>query len=214
MMHALHRGALPLSASLLTLLIPVSAAAHHFMDEAVPRSAAEALLSGAGHPVVGADHLLFLALVGFLIAGMRTGERVLAVSSFIGTTLLGAVLQPSGLELGPGERLVASTLVVGGVLVFRRTRPSIGPLAILLVPAGLFHGHAFGALLVEAPLDYLLPYDLGLAVAQAVVVWMSAWALLRLRSTGLRTIAVERVFAVSALLLGLAGIVTGTTPGF
>ena len=74
MMHALHRGALPLSASLLTLLIPVSAAAHHFMDEAVPRSAAEALLSGAGHPVVGADHLLFLALVGFLIAGMWTGS--------------------------------------------------------------------------------------------------------------------------------------------
>jgi urease accessory protein len=214
MMHALHRGALPLSASLLTLLVPVSAGAHHFMDEAVPRTVAEALLSGLAHPVVGADHLLFLAIVGFLTAAMRTGERFLAVSFFIGATLLGAALRPSGVELGPGEKLVASTLVAGGALLLTRLRPSAGTLAMLLLPAGLFHGQAFGALLLGAPLDRMLAYGAGLAAAQATVVCASAFLLTRVQSKDSFPAPVERFVAAFALLVGLVGIVTGTTPGF
>ena len=43
------------------------ASAHHAMGGKTPTTFAEGMLSGLGHPVIGADHLAFLIAVGVTV---------------------------------------------------------------------------------------------------------------------------------------------------
>ena len=58
-----------------TLAIVQPAAAHHFMDGTTPATAAEGLLSGLAHPLIGLDHLLFLMAAATLLAAAIRNSR-------------------------------------------------------------------------------------------------------------------------------------------
>ena len=45
----------------------------------------DGLLSGIGHPILGFDHLFFVALVG--VAALYTGRRFAAPAAYIGAML-------------------------------------------------------------------------------------------------------------------------------
>ena len=80
-----------LVAASLTTLFPSLALAHHPLAGMPMETFSHGLLSGLGHPILGFDHLFFVALVG--IAAVYTAHRFWTPFAFIGAMLLGC-LQP------------------------------------------------------------------------------------------------------------------------
>src|SRR3990172_1570591 len=67
------------------------------MDYAMPATALEGLLSGLGHPVIGVDHLLFIAGAGVLAARFKRGY--LLPLAFVAAYLAGLTLIQSAIAL-------------------------------------------------------------------------------------------------------------------
>lgn len=130
------------------ILAAAPAAAHHPLDGAPMTTFADGLLSGAGHPILGFDHLFFVALAG--IAGVLAGRRLGGPAAYVAAMLAGCALMYAGLGLPLTEAVIAlSLLVVGGALATGR---ALGPRLTLALFAGfgLFHGSAFGAAVAGA----------------------------------------------------------------
>lgn len=53
------------------MVLPGVVWAHHFMEDQLPQTFAQGLLSGLAHPVIGVDHLAFIVAAGFLLALVR-----------------------------------------------------------------------------------------------------------------------------------------------
>src|SRR5688500_3967144 len=92
--------------------------AHHFMDDALPKTFVEGLLSGLGHPLIGADHAAFIIASGFLLALVDRG--LAGIVALIGGTLTGAAMHLAGMEVPGGEVGIAlSVILIGALLVTR-----------------------------------------------------------------------------------------------
>ena len=65
----------------LLALCATPALAHHPLDGAPMETFAHGLMSGVGHPLLGFDHLFFIAAVG--IAAMFTGYRYTAPFGYL-----------------------------------------------------------------------------------------------------------------------------------
>ena len=57
-------------------VVPTLAVAHHPLGGMPMETFAHGVLSGIGHPVLGFDHLFFVALVG--VAALYTGRKLLS----------------------------------------------------------------------------------------------------------------------------------------
>ena len=81
------------------LLTAMPASAHHVMGGGVPSTFSQGLLSGLGHPVIGADHLAFLIAVGVAVGvgGLNLALPVL----FVAASAIGVALHVNGMNL-PG----------------------------------------------------------------------------------------------------------------
>jgi urease accessory protein len=140
------------------------AAAHHVMDNQLPATLGQGLLSGLGHPVIGLDHLAAVVAVGCLAALHRRGGAL--VVGFVLAMLAGAALHLRGMDVPAAELLVALTVVVLGVLVVVARADTATLLAAFGV-AGLVHGYALGESIVGAEPTPLLAYFAGLALIQS-----------------------------------------------
>lgn len=143
----------------LLILLPGLAAAH-------TGEHAGGFLSGAAHPLGGADHVLAMLAVGLWAA--QAGGRALwaAPSVFLFAMLAGAGLGFAGIPFPAVEPVILASAIVLGAAVALALRPPL-PMALAAVAVfGLAHGHAHGA---EGPAAGLALYAAGFAVATAAL---------------------------------------------
>lgn len=164
------------------LLAAAPALAHHPLDGAPMATFGHGLLSGVGHPVLGFDHLLFVAAAG--VAAALAGARRAGAGAYVAAMLAGCALAAGGLGLPAVEAVVALSLLAVGGLVASGRRAGRAGTPLLLAGFGLFHGAAFGAAMagVEAGAGgpVLAGYLLGLGAVQLALALGSGWLALRL----------------------------------
>lgn len=147
------------------------ALAHHPLAGAAMETFSQGVLSGIGHPVLGFDHLAFVALVG--VAAMYTGRALLAPLGYVGGMLLGCLLAMAGLTLPLAEAAIAISLLAMGYVVLSGRGMQLSTAMIAFGAFGLFHGAAFAGSIVGQEggygLNVAVGYLLGLAAIQYVV---------------------------------------------
>ena len=65
--------------------VPTLALAHHPLGGMPMETFAQGVLSGVGHPILGFDHLFFVALIG--VAALYTGRALLSPFAYIARRL-------------------------------------------------------------------------------------------------------------------------------
>lgn len=154
------------------------ALAHHPLGGMPMKTFAHGVLSGVGHPILGFDHLFFVALVG--IAAIYTGYRLTAPLAYIGAMLAGCLLMSFGIQLPIVEIVVGLSLVALGAVVMSGRALGATAAMVGFAVAGLFHGSAFGSSIVGqeggAPTVVLLGYLIGLAITQYAIALAAGWA--------------------------------------
>ena len=182
-------------------LISAPAFAHHPLAGQEMSTFTHGLLSGIGHPLLGFDHLFFVALVG--IAAVFTGRRYSAPLGYIAAMVVGCVLMTTGVALPGIEVVIALSLLTLGFLVLRGVALSLPQALGLFALAGLFHGSAFGESMAAAEAAsanvVLAGYLIGLGVIQYAICLVFGWIV---RS-------VWKTAEASALQPRLAGAVVG-----
>ncbi len=172
----------------LLLFIPIfflriqEALAHHPWEGRALSEWHQGFLSGLAHPVLGFDHLAFLAAVAILCAVFFGDKKTLL--AFIPATIAGVfiyLLAGWEFELRFYETAVSLTVAVAGVFIFQG---SLSAKAALFFCAlfGLFHGYAYGGGIVGAETSPLVFYLAGLTFVQtALVLTMSFFIIKFLR---------------------------------
>ncbi|MDF0602958.1 HupE/UreJ family protein [Psychromarinibacter sp. C21-152] len=158
-------------------LAATPALAHHPLGGMPMETFAHGLLSGVGHPVLGFDHLFFVAIVG--VAALFTASRFAAPAAYIAAMLAGCGLMYAGIALPMQEAVIAlSLLVLGGVVLSGRALGTTAALA-LFAGFGLFHGSAFGGAIAAQEGGVggavLVGYLLGLGVIQYAIAIAAGW---------------------------------------
>lgn len=159
--HCLKVGGL-IGLGLLSAIEP--AAAHHAMSGGLPTNFLEGFLSGLAHPVIGLDHLAAVIALGLLSAGKPRSMMIPA--AFLLTAMAGTGIHILSLDLPIPEVVIASSVIVFGVLLFLEQRFSPMVLAGLAAIAGLFHGYAYGEVIVGAKMSPLIAYLAGFTLIQ------------------------------------------------
>ena len=160
-------GGVVASGFTLILATTLPAEAHHVMGGRTPATLFEGFFSGLGHPVIGIDHLAFIVAVG-LIAGLAR-LYIAMPAIFIAASALGVVLHIHGVDLPAAELTVAASVLLAGVLIARGATVHTASWFAVFVVAGIFHGYAYGELIVGAEPAPLLAYLAGLVVVQAAI---------------------------------------------
>jgi len=154
------------------------AAAHHVMDNQLPATFLQGLLSGLGHPVIGLDHLAAIIAVGCIAATQPRGAML--AFSFVLAMILGTAVHVTEATIPAGEILVALSVVVLGVVMLR-IPPVSGTVALgLFALAGFFHGYALGESIVGAEPTPLYAYLAGLTIIQSAIALIAMVAARRL----------------------------------
>jgi len=159
---------------------PLQAHAHHAMDNVLPGTALEGLISGLAHPVIGLDHFVFVLAIG--VACYCFGQRAAAVAGFIAAAVAGTVLHLYKASLPYPDAWVALSVLALGLLMLRAApflKGRAAPLFFAL--CGLAHGYAYGESIVGAEPTPLFAYLAGYTVVQVAVV-MAGYALARYAS--------------------------------
>jgi len=186
-----------LAAAWLILAGATAAQAHHPMGGTTPTTFMHGLLSGFGHPIIGIDHLAFIAAMGIAVgvAGLSLALPVM----FVAASSLGVALHVAGLGLPAAEIAVAVSVVCAGALIaWGGAVPAAGWGALFAI-AGLFHGYAFGETVAGAEPTPIAAYLVGLAVTQAVLAVLVALAVRRLTAE-----PVPRIAGAAIALIGIA----------
>ncbi len=178
-------------------LAATPALAHHPLGGMPMATFADGVLSGVGHPILGFDHLFFVALVG--IAALFTLHRLAAPGAYIAAMLVGCGLTVAGIALPMTEAVIAlSLLVLGGVVLSGRALGTSATL-VLFAAFGLFHGAAFGGSIAGQEsgvgAGVLLGYLIGLGVIQYAIAIASGW-------TAEKVLGATEAAAVNARLAG------------
>ncbi len=127
---------------------------------------------GLAHPFTGWDHLL--AMVGVGVLAVRLGGRMLWMLPLIFLVALaaGGALGAAGISVGPVEAVVAGSVMLLGVLLWRLAPPSWMGAAGVVAVAGLFHGFAHGLEAGSAPVAFLTGMVLASALLHGVGIGM------------------------------------------
>lgn len=164
------RAATWLTAPALMLAV-TPALAHHPLGGMKMETFTHGFLSGIGHPVLGFDHLFFVALVG--VAALYTGRALIAPIGYVLGMLAGCLLMISGVAMPAAEIVVGASLLVLGYMVLSGRALSFPTALALFAGFGLFHGSAFGVSIVGqeggAGLAVVVGYLIGLAAVQYAI---------------------------------------------
>lgn len=144
-----------------------NASAHHLMGGRTPSTFVEGILSGLGHPVIGADHLAFL--VGLGVAVGIGGLSLFSPLLFLIAMACGVAAHVAAINVPGAELIIAvSVLAVGALLATGRTVHAGWWMALFIV-AGFFHGYAFGESIYGAESTPLAAYLFGLVAIQSAI---------------------------------------------
>jgi len=160
-------------------LLASPALAHHPLNGMPMETFAHGILSGIGHPVLGFDHLFFVALVG--IAAAFSGRLTTAPLGYIAGMIAGLALILGGITLPYAEFMIAlSLLIMGGVVLSGRSL-SLPTHLLAFAGFGLFHGWAFGGSITgqEGSVGgaVLAGYVIGLIAIQYLIATLIAFAI-------------------------------------
>jgi urease accessory protein len=150
------------------------ALAHHPMGGMTPATLWQGLLSGFGHPVIEADHLMFLLAAGVLCGAGRIVPRARALwlaALFASAAMAGTLLRVPGVVVPFGEAYVAVSLIVVAACLLAGRLPGAGLATPLAVAAGLAHGYAFGETVIGAEATPIAGYLVGLALTQTALLF-------------------------------------------
>jgi urease accessory protein len=175
--------------------------AHHVMDYAMPATALEGLLSGLGHPVIGIDHLLFIAGAGVLAARFRKGYLLPLV--FVVASVSVAGMRYLGIDVGLDELWIAGSLVVLGAIILAARGPAGGVVAGLFLVTGALHGYALAEAIVGAERTPLVTYLAGLALIQ-VAIALAAWKVATWIAAHRPRVPFQRLVGAAVGVAGLA----------
>jgi len=159
--------------------------AHHPLEGLPMETFAHGVMSGIGHPVLGFDHLFFVAAMG--VAALFTANRLLTPAAYIGAMLVGCGLMYAGIAMPAAEiMIVASLLVLGGIILSGKGLSTTSALLVFAL-FGLFHGSAFGEAVAgdEGTTGgaVLVGYLIGLGVIQYLIAIGAGWAAQKLGAT-------------------------------
>jgi urease accessory protein len=154
-----------LSGSLLLLGAP--AFAHHAMDGKMPGNFFEGFMSGMAHPIIGPDHLAFVIAIG-LIAAVQT-RGILIPIAFLLSAMLGTGIHLAKIDLPIVELIVSASILLFGILLAMKSRPSTLAIAGMAGLAGIFHGYAYGESIVGAETTPFVAYLAGFTVIQLAI---------------------------------------------
>jgi urease accessory protein len=175
----MRRRRVALSVAIAAALAGTPAWSHHFMDNALPGTFAEGLLSGLGHPLIGLDHAAFIVATGFFLARVKGG--LWGVATLIAGSLVGAAAHLNGVDIAGGEIGVAlSVMAVGILLMLSRWRIEPAWLGAGLALAGALHGHAYAEAIFGAEATPLGAYLIGFSCTQVGVAAAAFYAHRRL----------------------------------
>lgn len=149
--------------------------AHHALGGKLPATAWEGFLSGLAHPVIGLDHLAFVVAIGLVAAGQpwRYGIPL----GFVLAGLVGTGIHLAGWDpLGLTELVIASSVVLFGLLLAQSRQIPSWLLLLWGSLAGLFHGYAYAEAIIGAEPMPWLGYLLGLSLVQYGVALFALWA--------------------------------------
>lgn len=164
--NCLHR--LPtVAAALVVLLIAVPAYAHHPIGGVTPSTLVEGLLSGIGHPIIGIDHLVFVIGIGLAASFLSRGLAM--PGFFVGATLLGTGIHLMAFSLPFVEVVISASVLLLGVMIFVKRSQPLAIWASLFVVAGIFHGYAYGEVIIGAEATPLVSYLAGFAIIQYLI---------------------------------------------
>lgn len=165
------------SAAVIALFTPTLAFAHHSLGGMPMVTFADGLLSGVGHPLLGFDHLFFVALVG--IAAIYTKQRFTSPMVYIVAMLFGCYAMSTGIGLPAKEVIIGLSLLTLGAVVLSGKALGLLPAIAIFAGFGLFHGSAFGDALAsqEAGIggQVLIGYLVGLSAIQYAIALGAGW---------------------------------------
>lgn len=192
----------------LALAGTTAAHAHHPMGYTTPATWLEGLLSGLGHPILGADHLLFIIAAGVLAA--RLGRVLWLPLIFVVASNAAVAARAAGAAWDMSELWLAATLVVLGAVMAAERVPARPAVGVVFAVSGALHGYALGAAVVGAEQTPLYAYLAGLTIIQCAIALGAAQAAHRFaqrrpgiraaRAAGMAVAAAGVVFAGFALL--------------
>jgi urease accessory protein len=160
-------------AGFVALLGTSSALAHHpFEAMALVPGPITGLISGLAHPLLGLDHIFFMAALA--LVGLRQSLRWMVALLGVGLAATSLGLALPGLPLA--EPLVALTLVLEGLVLIKRLPQW------LLLPAFALHGYVLSAAVIGWEPAPIATYLLGLLVSQAALLLLFVAGLRRLPS--------------------------------
>lgn len=169
------------------MLTATPALAHHPLGGAEMTSFGQGFLSGLGHPVLGFDHLFFVALMG--VAAAFTARALAAPLAYIAAMIAGVLVATFGPALPLAETVIAISLLGLGSVVLSGRALSMPAALALFAGFGLFHGSAFGGAMATAEagaVAAVLPgYLIGLAAVQYAIA-LGAGAVARALATDAR----------------------------
>ena len=185
--------------TILAVLIPGAALAHHPMDGMTPATLWQGFASGVGHPVIGFDHLAFI--IGMAMLALLTKAPRLMPVAFVAACVVGTLVHLQAVTLPAAELVIAASVVLVGALGLAGARLPVVAAAALFAVAGVFHGYAYGEAVVGAEATPILAYLIGFAATQCAIAW------------GLQLLA-ERSLRMAEWIKAGAGIAIGVGAAF
>ena len=129
--------------------------------------AADGLVSGFLHPLMGLDHILAMVTVGLWGAQLERPAIWLLPLVFPVLMAFGGFLGLVGMPLPAVEVGISASAIVLGMAVALKARPALWVCIVLVAGFAVFHGHAHGAEL-EHGTDPM-SYSLGFVVATGLL---------------------------------------------
>ena len=140
---------------------------------------AHGLLSGVGHPLLGFDHLFFVALVG--VAALYTGKKYTLPAAYILAMLAGCYLMTIGIGLPFKEAIIGISLLALGAVVFSGRALNFTLALLVFSGFGFFHGSAFGDFIATSEVaiggHVVAGYFIGLGLIQYIIAITAGWTL-------------------------------------
>jgi len=165
----------------LVSVLPTVAFAHHPLGGMPMETFAQGILSGIGHPILGFDHLFFVALVG--VAALYTGRALLAPFAYISAMIVGCLMMSYNVGLPVKEVVIGLSLLTLGYIVLSGRALSLGLAVAIFAGFGLFHGSAFGDSIASQESvvgsQVLIGYLIGLGVVQYGISLGAGWVVHR-----------------------------------
>jgi urease accessory protein len=150
------------------------ALAHHPMGGELPSTFIHGLLSGLGHPVIGADHLAFIVALGVAVA--LIGARAALIGAFVAASTAGVLVHLAAMDVPAVEPLIASSVIAAGLLIAFKGRTGPASWLVLAALAGVVHGYAFGESIIGAERTVIGAYLVGIALVTAFIATVVSFA--------------------------------------